>query len=64
MLADHAGRPFYPEDIRSALMAVPGRRLLVTTPIHVRACVTEGTLLPELELILSATAPLSVGLAR
>jgi acyl-coenzyme A synthetase/AMP-(fatty) acid ligase len=62
--AFHAGRPFYPEDIRSVLMAVPGRRLLVTTPIHLRACVAEGTLLPELELILSATAPLSVGLAR
>ncbi len=62
--AFYAGRPFYPEDIRSALALLPSRRLLVTTPMHLRACITEATRLPELQLILSATAPLSASLAE
>ena len=32
-----AGRPFYPQDIVSALRAVPAPRLLVTTPFHLSA---------------------------
>lgn len=62
--AFHANRPFYPEDIRAALTAVSGRRLLVTTPVHLRACVSEKTMLPEMEMIVSATAPLSSALAQ
>lgn len=60
----HSGRPFYPEDIRSALSRMPEKRILVSTPIHLRACVTENTQLPELDCTLSATAPLSGRLAQ
>ena len=60
----HAGRPLFPEDLRAALEQVPAPRVLVTTPVHIRACVTAQTALPDLQFILSATAPLSPALAR
>ena len=56
-LVMHAGRPLFPADIRDALAEVAGKRILVTTPLHLRACVTEGLRVPPLGLILSATAP-------
>jgi acyl-coenzyme A synthetase/AMP-(fatty) acid ligase len=62
-LALHAARPFYPADIRVALEQVPGDRVLVTTPVHLRALLAEQTHLPPLRLILSATAPLSAEMA-
>jgi acyl-coenzyme A synthetase/AMP-(fatty) acid ligase len=58
-----AERPFYPEDIRRALAALPGPAILVTTPVHIRACVLDGARLPPLDFILSSTAPLDAGLA-
>jgi acyl-coenzyme A synthetase/AMP-(fatty) acid ligase len=63
-LVMHAGRPLFPADILSALADVEGRRILVTTPLHLRACMTEGVRMPPVGLILSATAPLSQGLAQ
>lgn len=60
----HSARPLFPEDLRAALEQVPAPRVLVTTPLHIRACVVAQTVLPELQFILSATAPLSPGLAR
>lgn len=60
----HAGRPLFPADIRDALAEVGGMRILVTTPLHLRACVTEGLRVPLVGLILSATAPLSRSLAQ
>jgi acyl-coenzyme A synthetase/AMP-(fatty) acid ligase len=60
----HGGRPLFPEDLRAALEQVPPARMLVTTPLHIRACVTAQTVLPDLQFILSATAPLSPGLAH
>ena len=63
-LVMHAGRPLFPADIRDALADVAGKRLLVTTPLHLRACVTEGVRVPPVGLILSATAPLSRSLAE
>ena len=60
----HAGRPLFPADIRDALAEVAGKRILVTTPLHLRACVTEGVRVPPLGLILSATAPLPQSLAQ
>lgn len=59
-----ASRPFFPADIGRELQAVPGPRILVTTPVHIRALVMEKQVLPELAMIVSATAPLSVELAR
>ena len=63
-LVMHAGRPFFPADIRSALADVTCQRILVTTPLHLRACVTEDVRVPPVALILSATAPLSRSLAQ
>lgn len=63
-LVMHAGRPLFPADIRDALAEVEGKRILVTTPLHLRACVTEGVRVPPVGLILSATAPLSRSLAQ
>ena len=60
----HGGHPLYPADIASALADVPGPRILVSTPVHLRALLESGVELPELGAILSATAPLSAELAR
>jgi acyl-coenzyme A synthetase/AMP-(fatty) acid ligase len=59
----HAGRPFFPEDVRTALLETPGRRVLVTTPVHLRACVSAGLRWPDMALLISATAPLTPELA-
>lgn len=61
--AVYSGRPFYPDDVRAALEAVPPPRVLVTTPVHLRACVKAGISFPPVEFIISATAPLAVELA-
>lgn len=60
----HTGRPFFPSDVAEALASVPGPRILVTTPLHLRACLKAGLNWPELEFIISATAPLSPDLAQ
>ena len=59
-----SGKPFYPQDIVSALNTVPRPRLLVTTPFHLNTLLATGIELPEVDLLLSATAPLSLELAR
>ena len=58
-----AERPFYPADIVAALKRLPGRRMLVTTPFHLRTLLADNVVLPSVELVLSATAPLSPELA-
>ncbi|HEY0635310.1 MAG TPA: AMP-binding protein [Gammaproteobacteria bacterium] len=60
----HSAQPLYPVDIREALAELPGPRVLVTTPLHLRICLDEAIALPPLALILSAAAPLSHELAR
>jgi acyl-coenzyme A synthetase/AMP-(fatty) acid ligase len=62
-LTMHAGRPFYPADIRTQLEALPRPRGLVTTPVHLRALLAEAGALPALDFLLCATAPLSPQLA-
>jgi acyl-coenzyme A synthetase/AMP-(fatty) acid ligase len=62
-LAIVAERPFYPADIQAAIEAASRPRILVTTPVHIRALVAGQHAKPEVDLILSATAPLSVELA-
>ncbi len=61
--AIHSGRPFFPQDIASALQQHPSPRILVSTPIHLRACVLSEPRFPEVAYTLSATAPLSKQLA-
>lgn len=59
-----AGRPFYPADIAAALARVPAPRALVTTPFHLKTLLLAGVELPPVDLVLSATAPLSPQLAQ
>jgi len=59
----HAGRPFFPADVRAELAALPRPRCLVTTPVHLRALLAEPEELPPADLVLCATAPLSPQLA-
>jgi len=52
------GPAFYPEDVAAALRAVPEPRVLVTTPLQIRALLQASIQLPPLARIISATAPL------
>jgi acyl-coenzyme A synthetase/AMP-(fatty) acid ligase len=61
--AVHIGQPFFPADIAHALQSVPAPRLLVTTPVHLRALLRAAPALPALAAIVSATAPLDRELA-
>ena len=59
----HAGRPFFPADVAAALATLPEPRVLVTTPVHLRALLESGVALPPLAAFVSATAPMPVELA-
>ncbi|GAA0713112.1 AMP-binding protein [Dokdonella soli] len=61
--AVHGGRPLFPADVAAALAEVPEPRVLVTTPVHLRALLSDPTPLPTLGVITSATAPLPPELA-
>lgn len=56
-------QPFYPSDVAGELAAVPQPRVLVTSPVHLRALMLSGLTLPPVSLALSATAPLGQDLA-
>ena len=62
--ASYCGANFYPTDIAEALALVPGRRILVTTPLQLRGQLEAATPLPALEAVISATAPLAPDLAQ
>jgi acyl-coenzyme A synthetase/AMP-(fatty) acid ligase len=62
-LALHAERPFYPGDIAASLEEMPRPRILVTTPVHLRALLADSAALPPVDFLLCATAPLSPQLA-
>jgi len=57
------GNAFYPDEIVSALRALPAPRLLITAPYHLRHLLASHETLPPVELVLSATAPLAQDLA-
>jgi len=57
-------QPFYPADICQALAAVPAPRVLVSSPVHLRTLLDAGLALPEITLVVCATAPLSAQLAQ
>ncbi|MGQ0700031.1 MAG: AMP-binding protein [Panacagrimonas sp.] len=61
--AAHSARAFFPADVRQALQQVPAPRVLITTPVHLRACLAATLSLPRLHLVISATAPLDPELA-
>ena len=61
--ASWCGPAFFPGDVDAALAAVPAPRILVTTPLQIRAYLHAGTGLPPMEAAISATAPLDAVLA-
>ncbi|MDB5411827.1 MAG: hypothetical protein JWR10_162 [Rubritepida sp.] len=63
-VAIHAGATFFPSDVRDALASVPARRILVTTPLHLRALLADGRPMPPLDAVISATAPLAREIAE
>ncbi|MFC3716037.1 AMP-binding protein [Luteimonas soli] len=62
-VAVHGARPFFPQDVADALADAKAPRLLVTTPVHLRALVEAGVALPPMAGIVTATAPLPQPLA-
>ena len=62
-MAVHAARPLFPADVAAALAEVPAPRVLVSTPVHLRALVDSGLRFPEVGVLVSATAPLERTLA-
>jgi len=62
-LAFYAEQPFYPADIYACLEELPRPRMLVTTPVHLRALLTDAATTLSAEFLLCATAPLAPQLA-
>ena len=62
-VAVHSGRPLFPADIAAALAVVPEPRILVSTPVHLRALIESSVSLPSVAGVISATAPLDRELA-
>ncbi len=56
--------PFYPQDIVEALESIPTPRALVSSPVHLEALLKSGISFSGLDRVFSATAPMSVDLAR
>src|SRR5262245_17832123 len=63
-LAIHSGRPLLPADLGEALAALPAPRWLMTSPLHLRACVAARQALPGLAGVISSTMPLDPRLAE
>jgi acyl-coenzyme A synthetase/AMP-(fatty) acid ligase len=62
-MAVHSGRPLFPADVAAALAALPEPRVLVTTPVHLRALVESSVSFAKVGVVVSATAPLDAQLA-
>lgn len=56
-------QPFFPADVCEALTKVPAPRVLVSSPVHLRALLEADISLPNITNVISATAPLSNELA-
>jgi acyl-coenzyme A synthetase/AMP-(fatty) acid ligase len=63
-LAIHSGRPLLPADLGEANAAVAAPRWLMTSPLHLRACVAARQALPGLAGVVSSTMPLDLQLAQ
>lgn len=61
--ATASGPSFFPGDVEKLLGSTPGHHTLITTPIHLRSLTTAQAILPGLERIISASAPLPRELA-
>jgi len=58
-----SAKPFYPADIAETLTATRSPRILVTTPVHLRALIRSEMSLPPVNFLVSATSALDAGLA-
>ena len=61
--ASWCGPAFYPVDVAAALAACPGPRLLVSTPLQLRALLGADVAPGPLARVISATAPLDPAMA-
>jgi acyl-coenzyme A synthetase/AMP-(fatty) acid ligase len=59
----HSGKPFFPQEVCHAMSELSGKSILITTPIHLKACVAADIKWPEIEFVLSATSTLESNLA-
>ncbi|MCI0754008.1 AMP-binding protein [Teichococcus vastitatis] len=59
----HAGPCFYPVEVAEALQAAAAPRVLVTTPLQLRALLGAAQAMPSVAAVISATAPLDPALA-
>jgi acyl-coenzyme A synthetase/AMP-(fatty) acid ligase len=59
----HEDRPLFPADVAAALGRIPAPRVLVSTPLHLRALAESDVGYPDVALVVSASAPLEAGLA-
>ena len=62
-IAIHAGRPFYPLDVRQSLAETPSPRILVTIPLHLKACLSIKEEWPDMDFVISATATMPLKVA-
>lgn len=56
-------KPLFPEDIKNILEKLPAPRMMVSTPVHLRALVSSHIKFKKLETVLCATSPLTQELA-
>lgn len=57
-------RPLFPKDVQANLAAMFAPRVMVSTPVHLRALLASGLEFPQVERVLCATAPLEQQLAQ
>ena len=57
-------QPFYPADICQSLTSVPSPRVLVSSPVHLRALLDSDLSIAQVAQVISATAPLNIELAQ
>jgi acyl-coenzyme A synthetase/AMP-(fatty) acid ligase len=60
----YSGNSLFPGDIRAALEQMPGERILVSTPMHLRAIVRSQLPFLSVSRVVSATAPLTQDAAQ
>ncbi|KAA9131407.1 acyl-CoA synthetase [Marinihelvus fidelis] len=58
-----SSRPLYPADVATALAQVPTPRVMVSTPLHLKAMLGSQARFPAIQRVISATAPLDAALA-
>jgi acyl-coenzyme A synthetase/AMP-(fatty) acid ligase len=63
-VAMRAGATFFPSDVLDVLATLPPRRVLITTPLHLRALLAEDRAPAPLDAVISATAPLAMSIAE